>query len=120
VTDFPVIKGDRDPRYRTDGKCAQCEQPYPANGPYTAMDALCILMENGARKQGTTSDLNELTLGLWYVEDFAKLKGRQLPIARRVRGGHATLFFCSIACMRRFLNTTIDRLERGDGAPLGG
>lgn len=37
--------------------------------------------------------------------------GHILPLTQDVRGGQFGLFFCSIACLRGFLNHCLDRME---------
>ncbi len=117
--EFP-LQGSAGPAcavYPATDNCAHCRQPFDPNGEYVALDALTTLAEDKSFTRGAVSELNELSVGLWQVQNYSELKGTKLYLVRHVRGGHAMIFFCSTKCLRAFLNAAVDALETGRGVP---
>jgi hypothetical protein len=115
---LPVLTASSGTVHPLDDTCASCGAAYDRDREYVALDALTTLAEDRSFTKGTTSELNETTVGLWHVRNYSRREGSKLDIFRDVRGGHAMIFFCSTRCLRTFLNSVVDALEAGTGEDL--
>lgn len=81
-----------------------------------------MLMDRRTRSGGPSEQLDGFLDLEWHpVEEWGSLAkeselspgtpGFLLPLAQRVRGGQFGFFFCSVSCLRGFLNELLDFME---------
>ncbi len=114
---FPVLKG-KDTGFPKKARCPWCKrnkvlEPHSmaifeggaclsdkkskVSGPAKQMESFLYLAWHGAHDGGTGRD----------AEMFAAV-----DIVKDVRGGQFSLYFCSTDCLRAFLNSCVDELDR--------
>jgi hypothetical protein len=105
---FPVLEGE-------DSACPQCvvcKRTCGEPGDFLVLEAGAILHEDDTRKSGGPNHLMSGYLTL--VRHGAEPDGPyiRLDLVRDLVGGQADLMFCSGTCLRQFLNSAVDELER--------
>ncbi len=121
---FPFIEGERT-TYPSTATCPQCNEQRVFE-PHS-MAILCggaILMDRAARSGGPSDDLDGFLDLSWHGahDGGAGIDPDiyvNVSLASEVRGGQFELYFCSTMCLRQFLNTAVDELERRVQAERG-
>src|SRR5688572_29873618 len=105
---YPVLEGD-DPAYP---QCVVCTRSCGEPGEFLVLEAGAILHDDETRQNGGPDDLMSGYLTL--VKHGAEPDGPyvRLDLVRDLVGGQADLMFCSGDCLRQFLNSAVDELER--------
>jgi hypothetical protein len=105
---YPVLEGEDEAL----DQCVVCKRSCGEPGEFLLLAAGALLHDDATRQSGGPDDLMSGFLTL--VKHGAEPDGPYitLDLVRDLIGGQADLMFCSGDCLRHFLNSAVDELER--------
>lgn len=88
---------------------------------FVALVGGAMIMDRTSRSGGPSDDLDGFLSLDWHPAEESEGSaaesvssthpGFSLPLAQGVRGGQFGFFFCSVQCLRQFLNELLDSME---------
>jgi hypothetical protein len=114
---FPVVKGDKMAHPRI-AKCPQCKKRKVGEPHSMAiLSGGALLLDRKRENSIHTKALSGFLKLIWHGahddgEGSDRDIGAMVEIAQDATGGQFDLYFCSPACVRAFLNSWVDALEK--------
>jgi len=112
--EFPVVSDDDSvfPRNISDSVCPVCHKRKLGEGNETAyIHGGALLLEessDGVEKANLTESLEGFLFFDWNGSNNASA---DFELALNVKKGQFSINFCSTTCLRKFLNSCVDKLE---------
>ena|SRR5579863_7371192 len=108
---YPVLKGDVKSNWPNDGMCPICRKEIRGSEQVAYLSA-------GACWDSAALRLDEHLVGGFlnvgvHGSRSDMLDSADVPVVEDVQGGQFDLQFCSLVCLRKWLNGLVDRLESG-------
>ncbi|MCC5845476.1 MAG: hypothetical protein JJU05_14600 [Verrucomicrobia bacterium] len=113
---LPVVEGKRT-HWPEKAVCPMCaEKKVFEPHSFAVLSAGALLMDRKSDSGGMSDDLDGFLNLLWHgAHDGGQGGDREIccvvDIMRDVVGGQGEAYFCSIQCLRAFLNKCVDELE---------
>jgi hypothetical protein len=105
---YPVLEGEK----RELRACVVCNRSCGEPGEFIVLETGALLHTDATRRDGGPDTLMSAYLTL--VKHGAEPNGPyiRLDLVHDLIGGQAELLFCSTQCLRQFLVSAVDELER--------
>lgn len=115
VRKLPVLSSTDRPFFPPHGYCPVCERPFTHGFAYLSAGAL-LLSADGQDSIHTDRLQAFLNVGFHGV-DREMRDSSDIEVVADLHGGQFDLQWCSIACMRQWLNALLDQGELGTRKP---